>query len=119
VHALGGPIMTPFQTLLSHLSSLEPRGGWSSTSQVRPLTDAEISICLDQNPDLVRDMGKLMFRLVSFRVATILKMEWSPAERALEVGLIFRNRLECMCRSWLLEEMRHESAMKESENAGS
>lgn len=108
--------MTPFEALLSYLSLLEPKNGWHLDA-IRTLTDLEISVCLDKNPDIFRAVTSRMSRLTAPAIANAMSKHSSPSERATEVGSIIRARLERECRSHLLSELVNMRVVKETENA--
>ncbi len=106
--------MTPYEALLSHLAANEPRYGWLSEDEIRPLTDLEISVCLDHDTNILGHLAKRVTRITCLLIATELGKHSSPSERAEKVGLIMRNKLEWMCRVFLLSELQQLSYAKES-----
>lgn len=106
--------MSAFEGLLRELAKLEPHTGWVAADQIRTLTDAEVGYCLEEYPEMLFDLPEGCLKDYAALIARELRRESSPASRAQEVGFIIRNRLEELCREWVLADLCHRSLSEES-----
>jgi hypothetical protein len=110
--------MSPFDRFIATLNRDEPRTGWTNPEQIRTLTDAEVALCLDEAPELLCHLPSACVDDYARLISRELQQESSPAQRAGQIGFIVRNRLEELCRAWLLGELAYASLLEEERHAG-
>lgn len=96
-----------YDALLDRLAHLEPRFGWTHTSQFPELTEAELAAVLEREPDLWMDAFDEADRRTQRRMtAALASPQLTGRQQLADIGALLLEAVTPLARRYLLRELQ-------------